>query len=1162
MRLVPIILLLAVSCLAQVTYVDRNAVGTGDGSSWTDAFTDLQAALGAASSGEVWVASGTYRPAAAGGLSSATFTLTPGVALYGGFAGGESALAARDVETNATVLSGDLDGDDFTHGIFSDNVDHVVTAISVGATSVLDGFVVRGGRAPVQGGGLLAMNATPTVANCIFEDNRAGTRGGAIAATDGVPSLTRCVFSRNRAGVSGGAVDAIRTTGVGVLALDRCVFVRNRVLGGGLGGAVSADGALSVDVDRCIFVDNHVEDAGSGTMSPAGGAVAVLGPSAAIRRSRFTHNGAGLGGGVYAVGTVGVNNSLFAVNEAVESLFFNDGGHGGGIHAGTLLVQGCTFFGNWADNRGGGLHSGNGTVESSILWGNDVTPAAPGEDPVLILRKQIGGNVSLSYSDVEGVFEIVPGEDPPNPADFPGCIDSDPLFVDPAMVQVAGINAPANLRLAPASPCIDAADNGGFPVGAIADLVGETRFHDDPATVDTGSGAAPIADMGAFEFGPWSGNLPQASFGFTTNVLTANFTDTSTSPNGAITARVWDFGQGPDSCLPHPTHRYASPGTYSAALTVFDAEGARGTSAPQSIPVADTSPPTINITSPSNGAAVSGTTTISVMTTDDDVVTRVDYRLDGTGPFTGLIIGTITTPPFDFDWDTDSILEGPHTITAVARDAAGNQASSAPLSLIVANAPAMITAPPPALDRVVPLGDTLETVVSASGQYPINYTLVGGPAGLTLAGNLITWTPTPAQLGLHPVTIDVSNVSGQDTVTFDLEVIPRQYVITTWDLAGSSDTFLMGLNDAGHISGMTNHTGFIFDGTATTSVTYPGGSVRGYDLNDDGYLSGATYNATGYHGFIRDPAGNFDFNLPFASAYENHPYGLNDAGEVAGMVRFNPGPTVTLEAYTTLGGGQIISPAGSTNARAFGINDVGQVVGDWYVSGSVPRHSFVWDVATGTHSFFSVPEGSSTIGWGINDHGHVAGAYGSPGPGGWKAFVCRSAARNPGDFIRLRIPGSASVLARKINDHGVVVGTWESSSVQYEYHGFIATPVALIEQPDLGYGGPGNATLRITGELSTGNTADLLVEGAPPAASLVLLLGTAFNPTPFLGGTVVVHPFDAIVAGTTDAAGAWSAPDIPGGFAAITLNFQAIYADPSTASGIGITNAIAAQWMP
>ena len=71
-----------------------------------------------------------------------------------------------------------------------------------------------------------------------------------------------------------------------------------------------------------------------------------------------------------------------------------------------------------------------------------------------------------------------------------GNIDSDPLFVDAAN---------GNLRLQLTSPAIDAGNNTALSSNIITDLDSKLRFVDIPTVSDTGSGAAPIVDMGAYE---------------------------------------------------------------------------------------------------------------------------------------------------------------------------------------------------------------------------------------------------------------------------------------------------------------------------------------------------------------------------------------------------------------------------------------------------------------------------------------------------------------------------------------------------------------------------------------------------------------------------------------------------------------------------------------
>ena len=92
---------------AATLYVNDDAGGANDGSSWTDAYNDLQDALAAAGAGDaIWVAAGLYLP---GTLETDSFRLKNGVEIYGGFQGvpgSEDDFDARDVDTFLSILSG------------------------------------------------------------------------------------------------------------------------------------------------------------------------------------------------------------------------------------------------------------------------------------------------------------------------------------------------------------------------------------------------------------------------------------------------------------------------------------------------------------------------------------------------------------------------------------------------------------------------------------------------------------------------------------------------------------------------------------------------------------------------------------------------------------------------------------------------------------------------------------------------------------------------------------------------------------------------------------------------------------------------------------------------------------------------------------------------
>src|SRR2546425_3259335 len=101
-----------------------------------------------------------------------------------------------------------------------------------------------------------------------------------------------------------------------------------------------------------------------------------------------------------------------------------------------------------------------------------------------------------------------------------------------------------------------------------------------------------------------------------------------------------------------------------------------------------TSPPTVTLTSPTSGSTVSGPIEVRATASDDVGVAGVQFKLDDAD-----LGGEDTTAPYAVSWDPSTASEGPHTLTAVARDDAGNMTTSEPVTVTVSHAPAP---PPPA----------------------------------------------------------------------------------------------------------------------------------------------------------------------------------------------------------------------------------------------------------------------------------------------------------------------------------------------------------------------------------------------------------------------------------------------------------------------------------
>ncbi|MCB9277259.1 MAG: hypothetical protein H6564_24715, partial [Lewinellaceae bacterium] len=160
---------------SNILYVNDDAPGANDGSSWTDAFTGLQDALALAgqcpSVTEIWVAAGTYKPTS-GTDRNAAFVMKDGVAIYGGFNGTETQLSQRDWVANVAILSGDIG----IPGNNADNTFSVIRSFGIGNSSILDGFTVTQANATpasgdLLGGGIYNEGSSPVIRNCIFSNN-------------------------------------------------------------------------------------------------------------------------------------------------------------------------------------------------------------------------------------------------------------------------------------------------------------------------------------------------------------------------------------------------------------------------------------------------------------------------------------------------------------------------------------------------------------------------------------------------------------------------------------------------------------------------------------------------------------------------------------------------------------------------------------------------------------------------------------------------------------------------------------------------------------------------------------------------------------------------------------------------------------------------------
>ncbi len=355
-------------------YVDGEMPPGGDGRSWATAFHTIQRAVDAASpDDEIWVREDEYR-------LEGSVAIDKPVALYGGFAGGESWRGQRDWRNHVTTVSGE---------------DFIGSGFIITGDAVLDGFTItacytgyRDNDWDVPQGAVMIEGASPTLSRCTFTKNRSYW-GGAIHNRNASPTITECRFLENGAKSQGGAIynhtnssplishcefTGNSTAGDSTVShyfdsssvITRCRFIGNR---GGIGAHEESSPLITdsdfignvtsaIDVGRIAFSSSDERDGSAPVISDCRfhgnhGAVNVGShrsgaPPTTITGCEFLSNKG------YTVQTYGsyavISDSTFAGNS---------GRSGGAItNARTVMeVRDSLFTGNWADWRGGAVYN-------------------------------------------------------------------------------------------------------------------------------------------------------------------------------------------------------------------------------------------------------------------------------------------------------------------------------------------------------------------------------------------------------------------------------------------------------------------------------------------------------------------------------------------------------------------------------------------------------------------------------------------------------------------------------------------------------------------------------------------------------------------------------------------------------------------------------------
>jgi len=215
-----------------------------------------------------------------------------------------------------------------------------------------------------------------------------------------------------------------------------------------------------------------------------------------------------------------------------------------------------------------------------------------------------------------------------------------------------------------------------------------------------------------------------------------------------------------------------SNGTHSLTAVARDAAGNTTTSAARTVTVSnaggDSQAPTVSLTAPAAGATLSGSVTVSASASDNVGIVGVQFRVDGVN------FGTEDTrAAYSRTWDSLTVGNGTHSLTAVARDAAGNVTTSAARIVTVSNAAGDTQAPTISL-TAPSSGATVSGSVSVTASAADNVGVVGVQFKLdgvnlgaedTSTPYSNTWDSLTAVNGTHSLTATARDAAGNTTTS-------------------------------------------------------------------------------------------------------------------------------------------------------------------------------------------------------------------------------------------------------------------------------------------------------------------------------------------------------------------------------------------------------------
>jgi hypothetical protein len=479
---------------------------------------------------------------------------------------------------------------------------------------------------------------------------------------------------------------------------------------------------------------------------------------------------------------------------------------------------------------------------------------------------------------------------------------------------------------------------------------------------------------------------------------------------------------------------------------------------------------------------------------------------------------------------------------------------------------------------------TLTETSIGSGRFEgaVNVSQTDGPGVLEVSpGDVISLSYVDADDGLGGVNVAVTGTANVDCTAPGVTFVGTSgvtAVVATIDV--TTDEPVSGVVHYGTSCGSL--------GSSVASST--SGTALSFDLG--GLQDEVTYF---FEVEITDEAGNltvddnggacYSFTTLPAKEYYTEEF-LSDFDLAGTSLTFtpDPGPDGYTACRETIGG-LPVSPAGATPlVLTDDDSELVAITGGNAVSLYGISYSDVW---VGSNGYVTLGQADSDYDESLSEHfaiPRVAAMYDdfNPSTGGVvshkqtaESLVVtwfRVEQYSTGDLntfqIELFFDGRIRVSWQALGSTDGIVGLSDGSGLQGDFieenlSGLSDCGGPVVCQIDLGFGGPGTASLSICGgDLSTGTTADAALTGAAPSATAFLVLSLSSTPTPFKGGTLVPLPVLLQTASSTDASGEIHIPGIAGGNGPLTVFAQYVITDASQPKGFAFSNALQVEFLP